>query len=245
MKTVLAKYLRNPQFNLRITDQNSRPPVTMYGEVVNPQPVKLLRKARLVELLATSGGVKEEAGGTIQIFRTQTPVCTENDADAIWKPLTSDPTDVPSRIFSIGDVRKGLEQANPVIYPGDVIIVQRAAPVYITGSVNAVQGIYLKDGGTTLTEAIAKVGGVQKNAKLTDVKIYRLKPNSKERTIIDANLKDIIAGKAKDVLLEPYDIVNVDKAKDSIGKTILDIAMGSARSAIGSAANSAGYRILY
>ena len=245
MKTVLAKYLRNPQFNLRVTEQNSRPPVTIYGEVANPQPVKLMRKARLVELLATSGGVKEEAGGTIQVFRTQTPICAEGDKDANWSAISNDPTDVPSRIYSLEAVRAGREEANPIIYPGDVIIVQKAAPVYLTGEVNSSQGIYLKEGGTTLTEAIAKVGGVHQGAKTRDVKIYRLKPNSKDRDVISANLDDIKAGRQKDVLLEPYDIVQVDKARASIGKTLLDIAMGAGRSAVGSVANSAGYRVLY
>ena len=36
----------------------------------------------------------------------------------------------------------------------------RGEPIYITGEVVAPQGIYLKEGGTSLTEAIAKVGGV-------------------------------------------------------------------------------------
>jgi polysaccharide export outer membrane protein len=244
MKTVLAKYLRSPQFNLRVTEQNSRPPVTMYGEVVNPQPVKLMRKARLVELLATSGGVKEEAGGTIQVFRTQAPICAEDDKDANWAALSKDPTDVPSRVYSLEAVRAGREEANPIIYPGDVIIVQKAAPVYITGEVNASQGIYLKEGGTTLTEAIAKVGGVHEGAK-KDIKIYRLKANSKERDVIAANLDEIKKGRQKDPMLEPYDIVEVDKAKDSIGVAILKFAIGAAKTTATNAASSGGYRILY
>jgi polysaccharide export outer membrane protein len=245
MKEVLGKYLRNPQFNLRITDQNSRPPVTIYGEVVNPQPVKVLRKVRLVELLATSGGVKEEAAGTIQVFRTQAPICAEGDKDANWTALTSDPTDVPSRIYSLAEVREGKEEANPVIYPGDVIVVEKAAPIYVTGEVVSSQGIYLKEGGTTLTEAIAKVGGVRQGAKTKDVKIYRLKPNSKERDVIAANMDQIKLGQQKDLMLQPYDIIEVDHAKDSLGLQILKIAAGAAKTAVGSVASQGGYRVLY
>ena len=245
MKQVLARYLRNPQFNLRITDQNSRPPATVYGEVKTPQQVKLMRKASLVDLLAVSGGTTEEAAGMIQVFRTQTPICAEGDKDAIWKALSNDPTDVPSRVFSLADVRAGREEANPTIYPGDVIVVQKAAPVYVTGEVNSSQGIYLKEGGTTLTEAIAKVGGVHQGAKTKDVKIYRLKPNSKDRDVIAANLDQIKTGQQKDLLLQPYDIIEVDKAKDSLGVQILKIAAGAAKTTIGSVATQGGYRVLY
>jgi polysaccharide export outer membrane protein len=243
MKLLLGKYLRNPQFNLRVTDQNSRPPVTIYGEVMNSQPVKLMRKARLVELLATAGIKEEEAGGGVEVFRTQAPICAEDDKDANWGTLSS--IDVPSRQYSLADIRANKSEANPIIYPGDVIVVEKASPVYITGEVNSSQGVYLKEGGTTLTEAIAKVGGVHQGAKTKDVKIYRLKPNSKEREVVAANLDEIKLGHQKDVLLQPYDIVQVDKAKDSIAKTILDIALGAGKGAISSVSSSAGYRILY
>ena len=245
MKLMLAKYLRNPQFNLRITDQNSRPPATVYGEVKAPQQVKLMRKATLVELLALSGGTTEEAAGMIQVFRTQTPICAEGDKDAVWTADSHDPTDVPSRVYSLAAVREGREEANPVIYPGDVIVVQKAAPVYITGEVASSQGIYLKEGGTSLTEAIAKVGGVKAGAKTKDIKIYRLKAGSKDRDIVAVNLDEIKTGKQKDVMLQAYDIIEVDHAKDSLGKIMLDMAMGAGRTALSSVSNSAGYRVLY
>jgi len=53
-------------------------------------------------------------------------------------------TDVPSRLYSLSNLRLGREEANPVIYPGDVIVVKKALPVYITGEVVAPQGILLK-----------------------------------------------------------------------------------------------------
>jgi polysaccharide export outer membrane protein len=244
MRDILARYLKNPQFNLRVTEQNSRPPVTIYGEVVNPQPVKVMRKVRLVELLATSGGVKEEAGGMVQVFRPQTPICTEGDVDANWVALSGDKTDVPSRVYSLSDVRLGREDANPVIYPGDVIVVQKASPVYVTGEVVSSQGIYLKEGGTSLTEALAKVGGVRNGSK-NDVKIYRLKPNSKDREMIAVNLELIKKGTQKDPILEPYDIVEVDKAKESLGSQILKFAIGAGKATVGSVTSGIGYRVIY
>jgi polysaccharide export outer membrane protein len=245
VKEMLSRYLRSPQFNLRVTERESRPPATIYGEVVSPQQVKLMRKATLVELLALSGGVKEEAGGLIQVFRTQKPICADDDIDADWKATTGDATDVPSRMYSLAAVKLGKDEANPVIYPGDVIVVHKAAPVYITGEVNSSQGIFLKEGGTSLTEAIAKVGGVRQGAKTKNVKIYRLKEGSKDREIVAVNLDQIKAGHQKDVMLAPYDIVEVDKAKDGIGKTILSLALGSAKQVASTLSGGIGYKVLY
>jgi protein involved in polysaccharide export with SLBB domain len=77
-------------------------------------------------------------------------------------------------MYSLTNLRQGKDEANPIIYPGDVIVVQKAAPVYVTGEVIAPQGIFLKEGGTSLTEAIAKVNGARREAKTKDIKIYRL-----------------------------------------------------------------------
>ncbi|MBK7932883.1 MAG: SLBB domain-containing protein [Pyrinomonadaceae bacterium] len=241
---LLAKYLRNPQASIRVTDRKSRPPATIYGEVEKPQQIELRRKATLVELLAFSGGIKEEAGGMIQVFRTRPPMCTDASEDQ-WKATTGDPTDVPSRMYSLSSVRMGKEEANPIIYPGDVIVVQKAAPVYVTGEVVAPQGIYLKEGGMSLTEAIAKIGGVRPGAKTKDIKIYRYKSNTKDKEVISANLDQIKKGTQKDIMLEPYDIVEVDKAKESIAATILKMAMGVGKTVVSSGASSFGYRILY
>jgi polysaccharide export outer membrane protein len=230
---LLTKYVRDPQVSLQVTDRKSRPPATIYGEVRSPQQIVLTRQARLLELLSFSGGATEEAGGMIQIFRTRPPVCSTDPGADDWKSAADNGGDVPSRMYSLTSLKMGTDEANPVIYPGDVIVVQKAAPVYITGEVNSPQGIFLKEGGLSLAEAIAKIGGIRREAKTKDIKIYRLKANSKDREIISVNYDLIRKGTQKDVMLEPYDIVEVDKAKKSIGQTLLEIVAGAGRTALG------------
>jgi len=242
---LLQKFLKAPQLSLRVTDRKSRQPATIYGEVRSPQQVILMRKATLVEILAFSGGVTEDAGGMIQVFRTQPPLCSGYGEDSDWKATVGDPTDVPSRMYSLASVKMGKDDANPVIYPGDVVVVLRAKPVYITGEVLAPQGVYLKEEGLSLSEAIAKVGGVRREAKTKDIKVFRQKPNSKEREVLTANYDLIKQGKQKDILLEPYDIVQVDTAKDNIAQTILKFAVGAGKTLVSSGANSLGYRVMY
>ncbi len=242
---LLSKYLKNPQVSVSVTKRNSRPPATIYGEVRTPQQVDLRRKATLLELLSFAGGVTEEAGGMIQIFRTTPPICPDGDEDSNWSEDASKGLDVPSRLYSLSSLRLGREEANPVIYPGDVIIVQKASPVYITGEVVAPQGLYLKEGGLTLTEAIAKIGGVRREARTKIIKIYRLKSDSKDREIITVNYDSIKKGEEKDVLLEPYDIVEVDKSKKSIAQVVLELATGVGRTALTGFSTNLPVRVLY
>ncbi|MCV4933311.1 hypothetical protein OFC23_33110, partial [Escherichia coli] len=56
---LLARYLKNPQLSLRVTKRNSRPPVSIYGEVRQQQQVELTRRAYLLELISFAGGVTE------------------------------------------------------------------------------------------------------------------------------------------------------------------------------------------
>ena len=242
---ILEKYLKSPQLSLRVTDRKSKPPATVYGEVRTPSQVTLMRKVTLMEVISFSGGVTEDAGGTIRVFRTQPPICTEDYEESNWKPDTTDPTDVPSKMFTLSNVKLGKESSNPIIYPGDVILVEKASPVYVTGEVANPQAVLIKEGGLSLFDAVAKLGGPKPQAKTKDIKIYRRKTNSDANETISANYDLIKTGKQKDVMLQPYDVVVVDKAKDSIGKILLDLALNTGKGAIGSVTNGISYRIMY
>ena len=242
---LLSKYLRNPQISVRVTERNSRPPAVVSGEVRNPQQVVLNRKARLLELITFAGGPNEgDASGTVRVFRTRPPLCQENNADVAWTQ-TDDVFDVPSRSFSLNSIKKGDDESNPVIYPGDLVVLEKASPIYITGEIVTPQGVRLPEEGLSLSQALAMVGGVRREAKTKDIKIYRVKPDSKDREIIAANYDLIKKGEQKDVLLKPYDIIEVDKAKKSIGQTVLEIATGVARTAASGFGNTLPTRVLY
>jgi polysaccharide export outer membrane protein len=243
VSTLLGKYLRNPQMSMQITKRTVIP-VTVYGEVNKPQEFDLRRRATLIELLANSGGVKEEAGGSIQVFRPIKPACS-TDESANWRSNPNDPLDVPFRTFSLANMAKGGEDVNPIIYPGDVIIVDKAAPIYITGEVVAPGGIYLKEDGLTLTQAIGKIGGFRREAKTKDIRIQRKKQGSTDIEFISVNYDLIKAKQQPDVLLQPYDIVEVDVKKDSLGVSLFKFAIGLAKAGATAASTGGGYRVLY
>src|SRR6266404_157363 len=68
--TAYAAYIKNPQVSVRIAQRNSRPPATLYGAVRTPMLVTMMRRVKLHELLARSGGVTERASGNVQVIHT-------------------------------------------------------------------------------------------------------------------------------------------------------------------------------
>ncbi|MDQ3041671.1 MAG: SLBB domain-containing protein [Acidobacteriota bacterium] len=226
---LLAKYLKSPQISVRVTQRKSRPPATVYGEVRTQQQVDLRREARLLELISFAGGETEKASGMVQVFRTQPLMCAESNDKDNWMSDINSRTEVPSRLYSLTSLRSGRDEANPSVYPGDLVMVLKAPPIYVIGEVNVLKEIPLTGNGLSLTEAIAQSGGFSRDARTKMVTIRRLKANSKDREIIAVNFDQIKKGTQKDVVLEPFDIVEVDKSKKSIGQTILEIATGSVK----------------
>lgn len=221
-----SKYLRRPQVYLRVAQRNSRPPVSIYGAVVQQQQVNLTRRAYLLELIAFAGVDTEKSGGMVQVFRTRPPMCGETNPSAEWVASDSGGLSVPSKVFSLSAMNQGTEKSNPEIFPGDVILVQKAKPVFVTGEVIRPGEFSIPEGGLPLTQAIAMASGISREAKTKNVRIYRKKPNSPEPEILAVNYDQIRKGTEKDVLLQPFDIVEVDKAKKSIGDILLEAVTG-------------------
>ena len=222
---LLKKYLKMPQVSLRATGRNSRPPVTIYGEVRSQGKFDLTRRMYLLELIAYSGGETEKSGGMVQVFRPRPPICSE-PGQADWSVTTADPASVPSRMYSLASLRQGREEANPEVYPGDIIVVGKAAPVYITGEVNRPGEMNIPEGGLPLMQAVAMASGMNREAKTKNVKIYRRKPGAPDPQIIAVNYDQIRKGQQKDVMLEPFDIVEVGKANKSIGQIFMELLTG-------------------
>lgn len=221
-----SKYLRKPEISLRVTQRNSRPPVSIYGEVRQQLQVPLTRRAHLIELLSFAGGVTEKSGGMIQVFRTRPPICGDATAASVWKSQSDSALDVPSRIYSLASLREGRDESNPEIFAGDIIMVQKAAPVYVTGEVIRPGEFNIPEGGLPLSQAIAMASGITREAKTSNVKITRRKAGSPQPEIIAVNYSLIKKGTQKDVILEPFDIVEVDKASKKFTDYLLEFATG-------------------
>ena len=243
----LSKFLVKPQISLRVTEMKSRPPAVVFGAVRSPSRVQMQRRVRLLDLLATSGGVTEAAGGDIQIFHTEPLMCPEPEDLAATPADTykaTDPTQVSYDIYSVRALKEGKSEANPVIRPGDIVIVTEAQPVYVTGAVRAPQGIYLQQ-GMQLKQAIAMVGGLTQQAKASEVVIWRRQKGTSEPKKLVVNFNDIKKEKAKDIELQPYDIVEVADNSGSLKMTLRGMLMGGVNQGITNSGSILTSRIIY
>ena len=241
-----AKFINNPQVSVRISEKNSRQPATVFGAVRQPTRVEMKRKVRLNELMAVSGGFTERASGTIQILHTEPLMCPEPGEEAEAAPI--DGTRIPLQIVKIAELRAGILDANPVIRPGDYVLVTEAEPVYITGAVLSPGGIYLRD-QLMLSRAIAMVGGARKEAKLSDVRIFRQVAGSTKQEVIHVDVAAIKKNQQPDFLLQPYDVIEVGEAgmfsSARIGSTLINALSGGMTGAISTTGMYLPNRIIY
>jgi len=241
-----AKFLTNPQVSVRISERNSRQPATVFGAVRQATRVEMKRKVRLNELMAVSGGFTERAAGTIQILHTEPLMCPEAGEEAEAAPI--DGTRLPLQVVRISDLRMGKPEANPVIRPGDYVLVTEAEPVYITGAVMSPGGLYLRD-QLTLSRALAMVGGARKEAKLDQVKIYRQVPGATNSEPIVVDVAAIKKNQKPDFVLQPYDIIEVGEAgmfsSARLGQTLVSALTGGLSTAISSTGSYLPLRVIY
>lgn len=241
-----AKFINNPQVSVRISERNSRQPATVFGAVRQPTRVEMKRKVRLNELMAVSGGFTERASGTIQILHTEPLMCPEPGEEAEASPI--DGTRIPLQIVKISELRAGKADANPVIRPGDYVLVTEAEPVYITGAVMSPGGLYLRD-QLMLSRAIAMVGGARKEAKLSDVRIFRQVPGSANQEVISVDVAAIKKNLKPDFLLQAYDVIEVSESgmfsSNRIGQTLMGALTGGITGAISTTGTYLPSRVIY
>jgi protein involved in polysaccharide export with SLBB domain len=182
-----------------------------------------------------------------QQANAQKPSAAGSPSNVTDKPtsFTRRPSDIGKiEIYKTGDVRQGFASDDPLIRPGDIVIVTEGQPIYITGAVIAPREIVMKD-GMSLSRAIAMAGGLQKLAKSHEVHVYRQVKGKLQPEKLTFDYQAIKDGKQPDVPLFAYDIIDVRAqgtfSPDSLGMMLRGMAMGGLNG-IGS---SIPFRVLY
>lgn len=162
------------------------------GQVRSPGIYPLYGTHRLLDMLAIAGGLTDSAGKLVTIIHRDAP------HDPVYVGLAENPTGLKA-------------QKNPVILPGDMIIVAKAGIVYVVGDVGHA-GAYLLNNNEriTLLQALSLAGGVSNTAKLSHTKLIRRLPDGKEE--ISLNLKKIYNGQEADLLMDDGDIIYVPQS---------------------------------
>lgn len=250
-----GKYIIKPRVSVRVLERRSRPPAVVYGAVRNAARFQMMRRVKLHELLASAGGITMNASGTIQVVHTEPELCRETTdvvqtvaASMSEKPAENLAANNPPgtsdlgrlEIYQIASVKTGQDKDDPFIRPGDIVIVTEGEPIYVTGAVAAAHEMILKD-GMTLGLAIARAGGVTRQAKSTEVHIYRQKEGKASPEDLKINYDAIKKGQQPDVPLKAYDIIEVRSLGTFAPRNLADFFLNTMK-------GTAGYlpqRILY
>ena len=202
IKTHLGSILQSPDVVLNVTEFVSQP-VSVLGAVMQPGIRQLQGRKTLFEVLSLSGGLRPDAGTTVEITRAMN-----------MSPLLV-PNAMPSTTgqFSVATLKlKNVMNAsaeNIVVMPGDTVFVPKADVVYAVGSVTKPGGYTIgEDGFLSALQMVSLAGGVERTAATDKAKILRLVPGtSARRKEIPINIKHLMAGKIPDIPLQANDIL--------------------------------------
>lgn len=197
-----SKLARNPMIVVRVIDSSERQPALLFGAVKSPQRFQIQRPAQLNELLIMSGGITEKASGDINIFRPAHASCVEPNREQAESQFIK---------VKLTDLLSGKTDANLQVRAGDVITVEEAASIYVTGGVAAPQRILFR-AGLSVSRAIASAGGFSKEVERRKVFVYRRQKDQVDLKVFELDFDKITNQQAEDVLLEGYDIVDVSQA---------------------------------
>jgi polysaccharide export outer membrane protein len=209
LETEIAKrlkvYLEEPEVIVSVAEFKSQP-VSVVGAVSQPGVHQLEGQKTLVEVLASAGGLRPDAGPTVRITR-------QLEYGRIPLPGAADD---PTHQFSMAEVnvKSVMEGKNPeyniLIRPHDVISVPRAEIVYVIGEVGHQGALPLNEGASlSVMEAVSSSGGMLRTAAISHARILRPVPGQEKRIEVAVDLKRIMAGQSADLPLLAGDILVV------------------------------------
>ena len=182
------EYVYNPQVGVHVKEYRSQR-ISVVGAVRNPGVYQLTGPKTFIDLLAMSGGLNEQGGGVMHVYRQ------ESEGRHVYVV----------DLFALVDHP---EAVNMPVQPGDVINVPQAGTFFVDGSVGR-PGSYPLPRSRTLTQALATAGGVtERLADYSSIVVFR-RQNSAEPQRIPINLNDVLAGRATDPLIEADDVIIV------------------------------------
>ncbi len=200
---VLTKYIRNPQVVVNVAEVRSQP-VSVLGAVNSPGVHQVQGHKTVLEMLASAGGVRQDAGYSIRITRQLEWGCI---------PLPAARLDASGK-FSVAEVnlRKIMDAKTPEeniqIFPHDVISVPKAEMVYVIGEVHRSGGFVLGEHKSiSVLQALSLAEGLNPGADPRHAKILRLKVDADQREELKVDVKDALSGKKPDFPLQGEDIL--------------------------------------
>ena len=217
LNTGLKKYMHDPQVSVTVAEFRSQP-VSVFGAVTKPGVIQLRGRKTLYEVLSMAGGPTASAGSSLTVTRRR-----ENGEI----PLAGAKRD-PTGQFSTAElnVQEILVGKNPAvnieIKPNDTISVSEASAnmIYVVGDVEH-GGAFTLGGRQRLSvlRALSLAGGLGRTAKPQHARIIRGSPGEAKPEEIAVNVKQMLNGKAEDLVLLPQDVLVIPTSSRKVFTT--------------------------
>lgn len=201
----LEKFVRQPRVSVHVTEYHSQP-VSVLGEVGTPGVYQLSGPKHLLEMISMAGGLRPDAGQTVQITREASIGTLDlpgSKADATGKYVSAE--------IDLTSLLSGRTPAqNILMQPNDVVSVPKADLVYVIGDVKKAGGFTLRaKEQMTVLQALSLAEGMERTAAGGKAKLLRKSTAGGERTEIRVDLTKVLANKAPDVAMQADDILVV------------------------------------
>ena len=159
LKRQYDKYIYNPQVGVLVTEHRQR--VSVIGAVSKTGVLDLTGPKTVIEILAMAGGVTDQAGTQVHIYR-QGPNGRESHVIDLLV--------LANNASLINADNAGL--ITMPVQPGDIINVPPAGMFFVDGAVKA-PGSYPLGRRYLLSQALARAGGVDRDLYSADITIFR------------------------------------------------------------------------
>jgi polysaccharide export outer membrane protein len=187
-RLVAAGVMLHPQVTVRV-EAYATQNVSVMGQVQKPGVYEIDTARKAVEVLALAGGLTDLADRhiTIQRFGPAKQKIEYYYSNAALAALSDD----------------------PMVYPGDTVIVSKAAVVYVMGDVSKPGGYPMSTNNSRMTvlQAIALAGYANHTAAVGKSRLVRETATGLQE--IDLEVNAIQKGKKPDVALLPDDVIYV------------------------------------
>jgi polysaccharide export outer membrane protein len=185
---------------------------TLMGEVRTPGIYPTLGSRKLMDMIALGGGPTPLAGKTVTVIHRDDP---------------THPIDIPLA----PNASSLAAQQNPVIIPGDTVVIAKAGLIYIIGDVGKPGGFLIDNNEhLSLMQALTLAGGWTKTSATNQTRLIRKVPEGREEIRLD--LKKVAYGKEADLKVMNGDILFVPSSLiKTLGYRGLEAAIVAAQQA--------------
>lgn len=171
--------------------------VSVIGAVNKPNVFAVTGQRYLLDMLMMAEGLSKEAGSICYVIR---PTLKNNPAGR-----------AETIVIDLDELlMNGNLSLNIPVFAGDAVHVPKGGIFFVDGAVK-VPGAYTMKSRTTLVQALSMAQGVNTDASLADIRIFRSN-NKGERETIVADYEAMRNGEKPDVMIAENDIIIVPKS---------------------------------